>query len=269
MGSPSRDAVSQLKCCANLWRELIGQCKVYTSLSPSPLENATCVCDCFVLCLPFSEDCLIGIVIVWDHDHGHGLQGCLPLRGYSGYTVFAGETVLEAFDRRNITSPWFLSSKSSKCVTTNSYFLTPQAGHRALFQSNLNDPNEHRKYSSTWHEVSLKFNQLHLKTQSLLQFFWGSGFSKNGVDNTSIYLFFPMFDPVWIALGLSWVAWLLWVWLQSLHWTTEVLRGKIDWLDRLQFGVPKCSFLFLVNSRKLNPGSVKYVFVYVYIHWYV
>ena len=105
MGSQSRDAVSQLKCCANLWRELIGQCKVYTSLSLSPLENATCVCDCFVLCLPCSEDGLIGIIIVWDDDDGHGLQGCLPLRGYSGYTVFAGETVLEAFDRRNITSP--------------------------------------------------------------------------------------------------------------------------------------------------------------------
>ena len=43
-------------------------------------------------------------------------------------------------------------------------------------------------------------------------------------------------------------------------------EGK-DWLvGPIAVGVPKCSFLFLVNSRKLNPGSLKYVFLYVYIY---
>ena len=32
---------------------------MYTSLRLSPLENSTCVGDCFVLCLPCSEDVLL------------------------------------------------------------------------------------------------------------------------------------------------------------------------------------------------------------------
>ena len=144
------------------------------------------------------------------------------------------------------------SSKSSKCVSTNS----------ALFQSNLNDPNEHRKYSSMWHEVSLKFKQLHLKTNRCCEIFGVQGSLKMVWTTNPSTFFFQCsirFGSVLSCLTTMSVA------------TKSTLdhrgaEGK-DWLvGPIAVGVPKCSFLFLVNSRKLNPGSLKYVFLYVYIY---
>ena len=72
------------------------------------------------------------ILVTWDHDHGHGLQGC-----------------------RSEVIPGTLSLRAKRCLRPfqmcdYSYFLaglgeTPQAGHRALFQS----PNDSNKQENT------------------------------------------------------------------------------------------------------------------------
>ncbi len=121
MGSQSRDAVSQLKYCAN-WLELIGQWKVslrwvyHTHLRMRHVFEIVLCYACPVapkICPIRYHSCHLGSR-PWTWSTG------LPLRGYSGYTVFAGETVLEAFPNvwLQLLPGWFGGDTSSRPQST-------------------------------------------------------------------------------------------------------------------------------------------------------